>query len=200
MLLLVMLFSGRDPKWRSSLALESRGPYDWVLYGMAGFFGAYGVNIVLGLSYYVLLKLAGSHPENLASSKAKWASELSTLPLWVMIALAALAGFWEEIVFRGFVLGRARAWFSAFTADPLKRDVFAVVLSSALFGLGHGYQGGFGLFQTATVGAVFSTLTLWRRSLWPAVCAHVAIDSFGLIMLRVLKPTLEKLLHGGSLS
>ena len=69
----------------------------------------------------------------------------------------------------------------------LRRDMLAVVISAVLFGAGHGYQGLLGLLQTTVAGLVLGALVVWRRSLWPAIGAHLAIDAFSLVMLQVLK-------------
>ena len=45
------------------------------------------------------------------------------------------------------------------------------------------------------VGGVLGLITVFRRRLWPAIGAHMAIDAFGLLAIRVLKPLLERLLH-----
>lgn len=196
MLLLVALFSARDPQWRSSLLVEPRPWREWLPYGVIGVMLSYGVNITAVLVYTVGSKLLGGHPEQLAVAKAQWASQLGGLSLLSVVPLALLAGVWEEIVFRGFVLGRARVAFGRLFADPLWRDVAAVALMSVAFGLGHGYQGPFGLAQTGMVGATMAALVLWRKSLWPAVFAHLSIDTFGLVALHVLKPMVEKLAQG----
>jgi membrane protease YdiL (CAAX protease family) len=76
----------------------------------------------------------------------------------------------------------------------LHRDVLAVLLTGLFFGAGHGYQGWLGVGQTAVAGIALGALTVWRKSIWPAMGAHLAIDAFGLIMIKVLKPMLDSLM------
>ena len=194
MVLLVALFSRRDPKWRQSLSMDPKPVTEWLLFGAVGFAASYGANIVLGMGYLIFSKVTGGDPMALAHSKAQWTSMLADIPLPAMLALAAMAGIWEEIVFRGFVLGRVRAALHLDT--PMQRDVSALMITSIAFGFGHGYQGGFGLIQTTLAGVVLGWLTLWRRSLWPAMVTHVGIDAFGLIAIKLLKPMLEKVAKG----
>ena len=73
--------------------------------------------------------------------------------------------------------------------------VLGVVVSSALFSAGHGYQGMIGLVQTFVAGACFATVAVVRKSLWPSIIAHAAIDVFGLVALHFVKPLLEKMLE-----
>jgi membrane protease YdiL (CAAX protease family) len=127
------------------------------------------------------------------ANKAEWASELARIPLGWALGIAVFAGVYEEILFRGFVLGRLRVVFGRLA--PRARDALAVLVSAALFALGHGYQGGLGLAQTFAAGVVLAALTVWRGTLWSAIVAHVAIDAFGLVALHAIHPLLEKLQH-----
>jgi uncharacterized protein len=165
-------------------------PLKSLLFGALGVAGAYGVNIVLGL----LFVLVRGNPVGQAQSKAEWASKVD-VPLWAILPLAIFVGFWEETVFRGFLLGRFRAAFGA-TDSLSKRDVWAVVLTAVLFGGAHGYQGVLGVMQTSVIGITLGLLTVWRKSVWPAAIAHATIDAFGLFALALLKPYLEKLARG----
>ena len=196
MLLMVAWFSRRDAAWRRSLALAPQPLLTTLAWGGGGVLACYGINIALTLGYTILTTLAGGSPQALATQKAQWATQLgSQVSLAWVLPLAIAAGVWEEIAFRGFVLGRLRVMFSG--QDPRWRDGLAVGVSAALFGLGHGYQGAFGLLQTATIGAVLGVLVLRRGSLWPAMVAHLSIDGIGLFTLHVARPLLEKAAHGG---
>lgn len=79
----------------------------------------------------------------------------------------------------------------------LLRDVAAVVLCGVCFGAGHGYQGALGLIQTTTAGIVLGAVTVWRKSLWPAIGAHLAIDAFGLLLIKVVARALSGGMGGG---
>ena len=48
----------------------------------------------------------------------------------------------------------------------------SLVVSSALFGLAHLYQGAAGVVVIAVIGVVFGLAFLWVRNLWPLVIAH----------------------------
>ncbi|HEX7629191.1 MAG TPA: CPBP family intramembrane glutamic endopeptidase, partial [Candidatus Methylomirabilis sp.] len=98
----------------------------------------------------------------------------------------------EETVFRGFILGRLRASIPVQDTPgaTLCRDALAVVITALCFGAGHGYQGGLGLLQTTVAGVGLGALVVWRKSLWPAIGAHFAIDAFGLFVLKALQSLL----------
>ena len=46
----------------------------------------------------------------------------------------------------------------------------------------------------AAVGAVLCVVAVLRGNLWSCITAHAAIDAFGLLMLRLLKPMLQEVL------
>lgn len=188
MLLAVLRFVQRDASWRESLGLEPFRFKSVLAWSLLGFLGTYAVNIVL-TSVYVA---ARGDLEAVAARRAGWLGMLADLPVELIFPLAAFAGFWEEIVFRGFLLGRLRAAMpKRETRDArLARDALAVVLTAVLFGGGHGYQGLLGLGQTTVAGLVLGTLVVWRQSIWPAIGAHLAIDALGLLLLQALKSSL----------
>lgn len=180
----VALMLRRDRSIRHSLAIDAprlRSAVAWSLLGLAG---TYAANILLTLAY---VSLRGGLTA-VAARRASWMATLADLPVELILPLALFAGAWEELVFRGFLLGRLRAAIpEAAPAGFLRREALPIALTAICFGAGHGYQGGLGLMQTTVAGLVLGALTVWRGTLWPAVGAHLAIDAFGLAAVRVLK-------------
>ena len=189
MLLAAFLFVQRDASWQESLGLGHQSTGSILGWSLLGFIGTYVVNVLL-ISMYAT---AHGDLEAVVERRAIWMGGLSQLPSGLILPLAAFAAIWEETVFRGFLLGRLRA--SIPVQDPqetsLRRDVMAIVLTAICFGLGHGYQGVLGIVQTTLAGMALGALTVWRNSLWPAIGAHLAIDAFGLVMIKMLKPMLD---------
>ena len=180
------------PDWRSRLSVRPPSLED-------AFFGGLGVAaIYAGNAALVGIRIAASggvaQLTSEAQEKAKWATTFADVPLWVVLPLSLFVAVWEEAVFRGYLLGRFKAGLGTHPRGP----AIAVAVTALVFGLAHGYQGGWGMAQTALVGAALGALTLWRGSLWPAVVAHFSIDAIGLFALHFLKPMLEKLLHGAT--
>jgi membrane protease YdiL (CAAX protease family) len=158
--------------------------------GLAGACATYAVN---ALAVAVYLAVSGGLKNEVAAAdqKAKALAVFVEVPLWQILPLALFVGFYEEVVFRGFLLGRLHVLFGSERAR-LRTSVAAVALSSVLFALGHAYQGALGLVQTFVAGASLATLVLLTRSLWPAIVAHAAIDAFGLVAVRMLVPVAQK--------
>ncbi len=86
---------------------------------------------------------------------------------WAFVALSLVAGFGEEIVYRGYAIP---------VLGHLVGDIGAVALASAVFGVLHAYQGSVGIARTALMGAVLAWGLLATGSLWPPIAAHALID------------------------
>lgn len=97
---------------------------------------------------------------------------------WVLLCLTA--GFAEELIFRGYFQRQFTAWSRG-------AIVFGVMLSAAMFGAAHGYQGARNMVLLAIFGVLFSLLTLFRRGLRAAMIAHSWHDLFAGLMLALLK-------------
>ena len=97
---------------------------------------------------------------------------------WALLCL--LAGFVEEIVFRGYLQRQFIAW--------ARGGVTIGVLASAVvFGSAHGYQGARSMVLLAVFGVLFSMLALHRRSLRPGIFAHAGHDFFAGLALALLR-------------
>jgi membrane protease YdiL (CAAX protease family) len=83
------------------------------------------------------------------------------------VAASITAGTVEEIIYRGFVL-----WYLSFLM-PLWA---AILLSSIIFGCGHGYQGISGGIKTGLVGLAFALLYVGTGSIWLPIIAHILLD------------------------
>ena len=81
--------------------------------------------------------------------------------------VAFTAGACEEIFYRGFLTWYLGAWMGL---------VPAILLSAALFGLGHIYLGPAQVPKTALVGLILSGIALLSASLGPAMLLHAALD------------------------
>lgn len=98
----------------------------------------------------------------------------------LFLALAATAGFCEEVIFRGYL----QRQFAAIT-----RSATGGILVQALaFGTGHLYQGWKYMAIIAVFGILFGLLAEWRRSLRPGMIAHALQDGVvGLLARHALR-------------
>ena len=84
------------------------------------------------------------------------------------------------MVFRGYLMNRI--------ADLVGRSragwISALLGSSLIFGLAHGYQGLAGIISTAEVGLLLGILYLInRRNLWVNIVCHGVFDTISLVAL-----------------
>lgn len=94
-------------------------------------------------------------------------------------AVSATAGICEELFFRAFLPWYLTAWMSL---------VWAVVMASILFGIGHVYLGLVQVPKTAIVGFLFAVVVGLTGSIWPAMLLHAAVDwNSGELAFRLLR-------------
>lgn len=93
-------------------------------------------------------------------------------------ALAVTAGICEELLFRGFLLFYLQ---EVFPGLPLWA---AVVVSSAIFGIAHLYQGLGGVVGTSAFGAAMAVLYVVSGSLLIPIILHALLDLRILLLYR----------------
>ena len=99
----------------------------------------------------------------------------------VWVALSVTAGFCEETIFRGYLQRQFVAWTHSATVG--------IVLSAALFGAGHIYQGVKPTIVIAVYGLMFGILAEARRSLRPGIMVHAWHDALTGLLIRFMPRT-----------
>jgi hypothetical protein len=107
------------------------------------------------------------------------------LALW--ICMSVVAGFVEEIVFRGY--------FQRQFSTLLRNVWIGMLASAAVFGLSHAYEGQQRMLLIFVYGAMFGTLAILRKSLRPGMMAHAWHDSFEGVLLVIA----DKLVKSGAI-
>jgi uncharacterized protein len=103
----------------------------------------------------------------------------SKLEAVIWVALAATAGFAEELIFRGFLMRQFKAWTNS--------TALAILIQGLLFGLAHGYYSR-DMLAVAVYGCLIGLLAWWRKSLRPGMLAHGLEDAvFGLLAFAAAK-------------
>ena len=84
------------------------------------------------------------------------------------------AGFYEEFMFRGFLMQGLAMFFGASRGAWIA----ACVVQGALFGAAHAYQNSLGIAITGTLGVLMGLLVLASgRNLWPVIIGHGLFDA-----------------------
>ncbi len=96
----------------------------------------------------------------------------------VAAVLVVIVAFSEETIFRGYLILRLE--------QLLDSPALAVLVSAAIFLLGHGYEGAAGAATVGVMGVVFGAIYLWRRSLVAPMVIHFLQDFTGIILVPLL--------------
>ena len=89
--------------------------------------------------------------------------------LWFIGPVSFSAGVCEELLYRGFLLQWMDLYLPTWTA---------MLLSSAIFGLMHAYQGPSGIARSAAMGLVLATVFVLTESLLVPILLHVLVDVY----------------------
>ena len=100
--------------------------------------------------------------------------------LALAVLLVIVVAVVEETIFRGYLILRLQSA----TRSPWA----AVLLSSSVFALGHGYEGTAGVLSIFCLGAVLALIYLWRKSLIAPMIIHFLIDFSGIVLAGLQKP------------
>jgi len=93
-----------------------------------------------------------------------------------MVAAWLVGGFYEELVFRGFINSTVEKYSRSFWLSAL--------ITSSLFGAYHWQQGKFGVLA-AFLGGLYWSLIYWytKRNLWASILSHALFDSMTLVLI-----------------
>ncbi|WP_314176555.1 CPBP family intramembrane glutamic endopeptidase [Streptomyces winkii] len=94
---------------------------------------------------------------------------------FVLVVVVAVA---EETVFRGYLILRFKS--------ALQSRTWAVLLSTVVFAVGHGYEGGAGVLTVGLIGLVFALVYEWRRSLVAPIVMHFSLDFVSIVLAPFL--------------
>ena len=108
-----------------------------------------------------------------------------TALLFFLVLTWTLAAFGEEIVYRGYLQTIIGGLFE----DTRIAIIFAVGISSVLFGLAHTEQGTIGVVITFMDAIFFSLIKLYYdNNLWAAIIAHGTSNTIGLLWFFFFAP------------
>ncbi|MFN2557044.1 MAG: CPBP family intramembrane glutamic endopeptidase [Nitriliruptorales bacterium] len=146
-----------------------------------------GREVMLGVALFPLLFFA-STTVNIALRAAGFSGPSSPQPdlvpapdpgqLVLAVVLVVVVAVSEETIFRGYLMRRIEE----LSASP----AWAIVLSAAIFSLGHGYEGSAGVITVGLSGVVLGVVYWWRRSIVAPVVMHFLLDLAAIVAIPVL--------------
>ena len=122
-------------------------------------------------------------------STAGWFDTYSFLPqkkqdLLPYILLCACAGFFEEIIYRGFMV----SYFMPLHDESVLIPWIAILAPAFLFSLAHYYQGWSAVIKIGIFSMLFGIIFIYSKSLYPPMILHFLVDLFsGLFYMKQIK-------------
>jgi membrane protease YdiL (CAAX protease family) len=140
-----------------------------------------GLDAVLACYFMLVLPARNRSEDRVASIRRRFQS-LRIMPRtraeFLLYPAVAVAGsIFEELLYRGYLIS---------LLSPAAGVAGAVLLSSALFGLGHVYQGWRHVTRTALIGLSLAFAYAMTRSLWWLMLAHAIFNLSGGLIARTL--------------
>jgi len=132
--------------------------------------------IGIGFAAIVFIAMYLSEKAGFRRDLSKFKDVQGNLELAVLGVFYALigAGFYEEFMFRGFLMQGLAMLFGAGRGAW----IVACVVQGALFGAAHAYQNPLGIAITGTLGVLMGLLVLASgRNLWPVIIGHGLFDA-----------------------
>jgi len=144
-------------------------------------FGSFPLNVVVGLGalmmtyvsiFSIMPLMSMVFPEAIKQMEENAETLMGLVPRLSMagfLGVAVMIGVYEELLFRGFLMTRLRRATGSWIA--------AVLISTAAFTALHSLdQEPTALVWVTMLSLIFSGVTIWRRSIVPAIVAHALFD------------------------
>jgi CAAX protease family protein len=143
--------------------------------------------IGIGFAAIVFIAIYFSEKAGFRRDLSKFKEVQGNLELAVLGGLYALigAGFYEEFMFRGFLMQGLAMLFGASRAAW----IIACIVQGTLFGLAHAYQNPLGVAITGTLGVLMGLLVLASgRNLWLVIIGHGVFDASRFVLFYFQGP------------
>jgi membrane protease YdiL (CAAX protease family) len=143
--------------------------------------------IGVGFAAIVFIAMYVSEKAGFRRDLSKFKEVQGNLELAILGVLYAFigAGFYEEFMFRGFLMQGLATLFGASRGAWIA----ACVVQGALFGLAHAYQNPLGIAITGTLGVLLGLLVLASgRNLWPVIIGHGLFDASRFVLFYFQGP------------
>lgn len=172
LLSLILFFAWRDQEPVRRLGLSARDLERNIVLGFALYVPFL---LVIGLVEQLLTALGLSQPSEPGPSYFRVGGQWELALAVVLVIVVAIS---EETIFRGYLIRRLQTATGSTAA--------AVLLSSVVFALGHGYEGSLGMISVGVMGLIFSLIYLWRQSLVVPMVLHFLQDFLAIVVAPYL--------------
>jgi len=174
-LLLVWFILHKDGQSFRSIGLHGRALAAEFLVALGTLVTIYGALFVTMIIWMVVSRFWPQAAETTIKERLALAELFPELPVGALVVFCLFVGFYEELLFRGFVLGRLKVVFGNWPA--------AVLASGAIFACGHLYEGTFAIAQIFVMSLILAVVYVWRRSVVGIGLAHAAFNAISLLVM-----------------
>lgn len=152
----------------------------WASLPLNGLIGIGAMAVCYALIFPTMFSLFEVFPgmqEQMDENAVRLMALIPKMPPWQLVIIAILVGTWEELMFRGFLMTRLRRGTGSW--------IVAVLISTIVFtGLHASEQTLPALIMISILSIVMSVVTIWRRSVIPAIIGHTLFNLFQFIGLH----------------
>jgi uncharacterized protein len=146
--------------------------------------GAAVRDLALGISFMVASTIVVSivsavEGDTSSTQSVKFLIPQSALELILWVALSITAGICEEAIYRGYF----QRQFAALTHNVPA----GIILSGAVFGAVHAYQGWKRAVAIAAMGVVLGIFAHWRKTVRPGMFAHAIQDLIAPVLIKLVR-------------
>lgn len=173
LLFLILFLSWRDREPFSRLGWNSQNYPLEIIWGIILFFPIF---YAASLLQTILQQLGFSSPRTPVPSFLAASGVLEMILATILVIIVAIS---EETLFRGYLILR----FTQIT----KNRTTALIISSVIFSLGHGYEGGSGVVTVGAIGFALGLIYVWRQSLISPIVIHFLQNFIGIVLLPLLE-------------
>ena len=164
----------RRSSWRE---FGLKKPKSWLKTFLLTFGGLITVYIVVVVSMPLVTRLTGQPMD-----KSLFETLRGNVPALIfgLLVVWTLAAFGEELIFRGYLMNTLARVFG----NKNGSWIFACIINSILFGVGHMYQGISGVILLGIVGLLYALFYLGSgRNLWVPILIHGLYDTLAFLVI-----------------
>ena len=174
--LVAVYLTWRSGQPLSSIGLRRESPLAAIGAALVATIAIYAALLVTAVTVAILTRVS----RETMTAPVREIYDLLGRPSWLTIfAIAASAGVFEEIVFRGFLLTRLRVVLGGWTA--------AIAVGALLFAVPHAWEGRWAVVLILPVAAVLSMTFVLQRSVIAPILAHFLFNFLQLATIRMLQ-------------
>ena len=175
-LLLVWFILHKDGQSLRSIGLHGKKLSAEVGVGIATLMAIYFAMMVVTAVFFVVYLLWPQATESTLNDRYKLIGLFPALRWYFLVPFCVFVGFYEELLFRGFLLDRLKI---ALGSWPM-----AIPASALIFALGHLYEGPLAVLQIFIMGLILAAIYVRRGSIVGIALAHAGFNMINLSIMQ----------------